>query len=438
MIRLISVLFIALTTALPARAEVNIQELTTPGGINTWLVEDHAIPFVALELRFRGGASLDAPGKRGATNLMAALIEEGAGDMDARAFARARDGLAASFSYDADNDAVTVSARFLTENRDQAVALLRDSLINPRFHQAAIDRVRAQVLSIIQSDEKDPQTLAGKAFGTLVYGDHPYGSALNGTVESVTALTREDIQAAHRAVMARDRIYVSAVGDITADDLTNLLDDLLGDLPATGAPLPQEADVNMPGGVMVVAYDTPQSVAVFAQPGIDRDDPDFFAAYILNHILGGGSFESRLMQEVREKRGLTYGVYSYLVDRDKAQAWMGSVASANDRIADAIKVIRDEWARIGKDGVTAAELQDAKTYLTGAYPLRFDGNGPIANIAVSMQVEGLDPDYIATRNDRINAVTLKDINRVARELVKPDALTFVVVGKPEGLEATLN
>lgn len=442
MIRLISILFLGLATTLPAtlpaRAEVNIQELTTPGGINTWLVEDHSIPFVALELRFRGGASLDAPGKRGATNLMAALLEEGAGDMDSRAFSRARDELAASFSYDAGNDAVSVSAHFLTENRDQAVALLRESLLNPRFDQVAIDRVRAQVVSIIQSDEKGPRALAGKAFRTLVYGDHPYGSSLNGTVESVAALTREDIQAAHKAVMTRDRIYVSAVGDITADELTELLDNLLGDLPATGAAMPVKADVNLPGGVMVVDFDTPQSVAVFAQPGIDRDDPDFFAAYLLNHILGGGSFESRLMQEVREKRGLTYGVYSYLVDRDQAQAWMGSVASANDRIADAIKVIRDEWARIGTGGVTETELQDAKTYLTGAYPLRFDGNGPIANIAVSMQMEGLGPDYIATRNDRINAVTLDDINRVARDLVNPDALTFVVVGKPEGLAATLN
>jgi zinc protease len=437
MIRLISALFLALTT-LPASADVDIQELTTPAGINAWLVEDHSIPFIALELRFRGGASLDAPGKRGATNLMMALLEEGAGDMDARAFARSAEGLAASFGYDTNNDTIAVSAHFLTENRDQAMALLRESLLNPRFDQTAIDRVKAQVVSIIQSDDKDPRSLAGKAFRSLVYKDHPYGSSLNGTLQSLGALTREDIQAAHRAVMARDRLFVSAVGDITAGDLKKLLDDLLGGLPAAGAPLPGQAEVNLPGGVMVVDFDTPQSVATFAQPGIDRDDPDFFAAFILNHILGGGSFESRLMHEVREKRGLTYGVYSYLVDRDNAQVWMGSVSSANDRIKQAISVIKDEWARIGTEGVTETELMDAKTYLTGAYPLRFSGNGPIANIAVSMQMEGLGLDYIATRNDRINAVTLDDINRVARELIQPDALTFVVVGKPEGLETTLN
>lgn len=178
--------------------------------------------------------------------------------------------------------------------------------------------------------------------------------------------------------------------------------------------------------------------AAFAQRGVDREDPDFFAAFVLNHILGGGGFESRLMTEVREKRGLTYGVYSYLADKDAAQLWMGSVASANDRMAEAISVIRDEWARMREQGVTAEELQDAKTYLTGAFPLRFEGNGPIASIAVGMQMDGLPPDYIANRNAMVNAVTLEQINRVARARLDPEALTFVVVGQPEGLDGQVN
>ena len=438
MIRLALAALLTLFATLPLRAEIEVQELTTPGGIDVWLVEEHAIPFVALELRFRGGASLDAPGKRGATSLMVSLLEEGTGDIDSREFARRAEELAASFSYSAYDDSIAISARVLTENRDAAIDLLRQSIVLPRFDQPSIDRVRGQVLSIIRSDLKDPRAIAGQAFDALVYGDHPYGSSRNGTVDSVTALTRDDIVAAHAASMTRDRLYVSAVGDITAEELSALVDTLLEGLPESGAPLPGPASVHLPGGIQVVDYDTPQSVATFAQPGIDRDDPDFFAAYLLNEILGGGGFESRLMTEVREKRGLTYGVYSYLVDKDGAQVWMGSVASANDRIAEAIEVIRAEWARIAKDGVTAKELQDAKTFMTGAYPLRFDGNAPIANIAVMMQMEGLPTDYIATRNDRVNAVTLEQINRVARELLKPDQLTFVVVGKPEGLNSTLN
>ncbi|KAA0913309.1 insulinase family protein [Aquicoccus porphyridii] len=433
MIRFAIALAATLLLALPARAGVEIKEVTSPGGITAWLVEEPSIPFVALELRFRGGGSLDAPDKRGATSLMTGLLEEGAGEMDAREFARATERLAASFRYDVSDDAVSISAKFLTETRDEAIALLRESLIAPRFDPDAIDRVRGQMLSSIRSDEKDPRAIAGRVFDAAVYGDHPYGTPLDGTVDSVSTLTRDDLIAAHRGALARDRLHVSAVGDITADELGTLLDRLLGDLPEVGADLPGPAAPRFDGGVEVVDFDTPQSVVQFAQPGIDFDHPDYFAAYILNHILGGGGFESRLMSEIREKRGLTYGIYSYLVDKDQADLWMGSVASSNDRVAEAIEAVRAEWTRARDAGVTAEELDRAKTYLTGSYPLRFDGNGPIARIMVAMQMSGMPIDYIATRNDRVNAVTLEDVNRVARERIDPERLSFVVVGRPQGL-----
>ena len=424
--------------ALPAAAAVKIREVVSPGGITAWLVEDHSIPFTALELRFRGGTSLDAPGKRGAVNLMTGLLEEGAGDLDARAYARELESLAASFGFDSGPDSVSISARFLTETRDRVMDLLHDTIHAPRFDAEAVERVRGQVLSGLRSDAKDPNAIAGQTFRAMTYGDHPYGSDGKGTIDSVTALTRDDLLAAHGAVFARDRLYVGAVGDISPQELGALLDKLLGDLPETGAPLPGKADVTISGGVTVVPFSTPQSVALFGQRGIDRHDPDFFAAYVLNTILGGGSFESRLMSEVREKRGLTYGVYSYLVPRDLASVYMGSVASANDRIGEAVEVIRNEWARLARDGVTAEELDKAKTYLTGAYPLRFDGNERIAGILVGMQMDDLPLDYIETRNDKVNAVTLEDANRVAAELLDPDQLHFVVVGQPEGLETTTN
>ena len=425
--------FVLLLAALPLRAEVDIKEVTSPGGLKAWLVEEHSIPFVALELRFKGGASLDEEGKRGATNLMMGLLEEGAGDLDARGFARASEALAASFGYSAGDDAVSVSARFLTENRDEAIDLLRLSLVEPTFPEKAVERVRGQVLSGLRSDLKDPNAIAGRKFKALAFGDHPYATPYEGSVESVSALTREDIIAAYKGALARDRLYVSAVGDITEEELGTLLDRLLGDLPESGAPMPGEAELHLEGGVDVVDFDTPQSVAHFGQKGLERDDEDFFAAYVMNVILGGGGFESRLMTEVREKRGLTYGVYSYLVPKDHAALYLGSVASANDRIAEAIAVIREEWARLVKDGVTEEELDKAKALLTGAYPLRFDGNGAIARIMVGMQMDDLPIDYIETRNDKVNVVTREDVNRVARELLDPEGLQFVVVGRPEGL-----
>ena len=422
--------------ALPARAEIDIQTVTSPGGITAWLIEDHNIPFSALEIRFRGGTSLDPEGKRGAVNLMTGLIEEGTGDLDSQGFAKARDSLAASYSFRSDEDMVSVSARFLTENRDQAVDLLRRALVAPRFDQPSLDRVRGQVLSGLRSDEKDPDTLAGRALRAQAFGDHPYATPGDGTIESVTALTRDDIVAAHLASIARDRIYVAAAGDITAAELGPLLDRLLGDLPATGAPLAPRAPMNLTGGITVQDFPGPQSTVIFGHEGIKRDDPDFFAASIVNEVMGGSRFSARLMTEVREKRGLTYGIGTYLVGYDQAELVMGQFSSANATVGQAIEVIRDEWRKIATEGITEEELAATKTYLTGSYPLRFDGNGTIASILVGMQMIGLAADYPKTRNDKVNAVTMEDVRRVAARLFRPDDLRFVVVGQPQGVTPT--
>ena len=435
MIRFALAALLTAVFAAPLHAAIDIKEVTSPGGIEAWLVEDHSIPFAAIEIRFRGGGSLDREGKRGAVNLMTGLLEEGAGDMDAQAFAAARDALAASFGFDSHLDAVSVSARFLTENRDEAMALLREALVNPRFDQEAVDRVRGQVLSGLRSEATDPNTMASRAFYGMAFGTHPYGSDMRGTLESVAALTRDDVVNAYQDALARDRLYVGATGDITAQELGVLLDELLGDLPDTGAPLPGPVEVSVTGGVTVIPFETPQSVVFFGDAGIPRDDPDFFAAFVADAILGGSGRQSRLSTEVREKRGLTYGVGTALVNFDLSDILLGQFASANDRVGQAIGIVRDEWAKIAEEGVTDAELEEAKTYLTGAYPLRFDGNGTIARILVGMQMDGLTPAYVIERNDMVNAVTAEDIRRVAQRLYRPDNLRFVVVGQPEGVES---
>lgn len=429
-------LALLLLLALPARAEVQVQTVTSPGGLTAWLVEEPSIPFVALELRFRGGTSLDAPGRRGAVNLMAALIEEGAGDLDAQAFAEARDALAADFRFGASRDAVSVSARFLTENRDRAVDLLRQALIAPRFDDAAIARVRGQVLAGIRSDARDPDALASRRMAAIAYGDHPYGTPGDGTEESVAALTRDDILAAHRGALARDRLYVAAAGDISPADLGLLLDRLLSDLPAIGAPLPGPVAPALTAGVTVVDFPTPQAVVAFAQPGLPLDDPDYFAAYLLAEVMGGAGFGSRLMTELRERRGLTYGANVWLANYDLSAELAGRFATGNATAARAVDLLRAEWAKMAGQGITADELERSRTYLTGAYPLRFDGNAQIARILVGMQMDGRTPDYIATRNDRVNAVTLDQANRVAARLFRPEALRIVVVGQPEGVAPT--
>lgn len=433
---LIAGLLLGLVAALPARAEIDIQEVTSPGGITAWLVEDRAIPFVALEVRFKGGASLDAEEQRGAAYMMTGLLNQGTGDLDARGFARELEALAADFDFDASDDAVSISARFLTENSADAVDLLRRALTEPSFPEDAIERVRAQILSGIASDQTDPNTIATHAFERLGFPGHPYGGPMEGTAETVSALTREDMITAWQGALARDRIYVSAVGDIGAEELATMLDTLFADLPETGAPFAGPAPYELAPGVNVVEFETPQSVALFGHRGMDRDDPDFLAAFVLNSIIGASGFESRLMYEVREKRGLTYGIGSFLVPKDHISLFMGQFSSANDRVAEAIDVVKDEWERAAA-GVTAEELADAKTYLTGSYPLRFDGNARIANILVGMQQDDMPIDYVVTRNDQVNALTLEQINAVAARLFDPEALSFVVVGKPEGIDGVV-
>ena len=423
---------LSLAAALPARA-IDIQQVTSPGGIPAWLVEDHSIPFVALNIAFRGGASVDAPGKRGAVNLMTALLEEGAGERDATAYAEALESLGATTSFDAGDDAVTVSLRALTENRDEAADLLHDALTTPRFDADAVERVRAQVQSVIRSEATDPQSIAAKEMARRAWGDHPYGSSLNGTAESVAALTADDLRAAKDRVLARDRVIVSAAGDIDAAALGALIDRILGDLPAQAtAPLPPPAQLKLTGETTVIDWDSPQTVVSFAQAGLPMSDPDYFAAFVLDHILGGGGFSSRLMDEIREKRGLTYGVGTGLVNQVLGETWQGGMATANDKTAEAVALVREVVGKI-REGVTDKELADAKTYLTGEYPLRFDGNGKIAGILTGMQLMGMPRDYVNTRNAMIEKVTAADVKRVADRLLDPAKLEFVLVGRPVGL-----
>ena len=436
MLRAALALTLCLFAAFPVRAGLIPVQVTSPGGITAWLVEEPAIPFIALEVRFRGGTSLDGPATAGAVNLMTGILEEGAGDLDARAFAEARDDLAASFRFMAGQDAISVSARFLSQTRDQAIELLRLALTTPRLDPTAVERVRAQVLAGLRSDARDPAAQAGRAFDAAAYGDHPYALPTEGTQESVAALDIAALRAAHRGAIARDRVVISVVGDITAQDLGIMLDNLLGDLPATGAPLPGPAKVVLAPGLDVLPFPGPQSVLLFGHEGIAIEDLDFFAAFIVSEVFGGGGgFSARLTTELREKRGLTYGVGAGLATMQNASLLIGQMRTANSTVAEAVQIIRDEWAKMATSGPTEAELEATKTYLTGAYPLRFDGNAAIARVLVGMQMQGYPIDYAATRNDRIMAVTLEDARRVAGRIFRPDALRFVIAGSPEGLPA---
>jgi len=421
--------------AFPARAAVDIQPVVSPGGQTAWLVEDRTIPMVALELVFVGGAVLDRPGGEGAVSLMTSLLSEGAGDLDAQGWAAAVEDTAGSVGFSSGRDTVTLTIRALSENLDEVLELARLALAEPGFEAQAVERVRGQALSSLQRAARNPNAIASRTFAELAWDGHPYARPQDGTPETVAALTRDDLLAAHRAAFRRDRVFAGAAGDISAEALAAALDRLLGDLPEGGEDdLPPYARFTAAPGVTVVDHPAPQSVVAFGHVGIHRDDPEFTAAFVVNEIFGGGRFGTRLMSELRERRGLTYGVGTSVASGRFGDSFQGRLSTDNARVAEVIGLIRDEWAWLAGGGIDAAALERVQTYLTGAYPLRFDGNESIASIMASMQVQGFDIDYVNVRNDLIRAVTLDEVQRVAARLALPEALVFVVVGRPQGLD----
>ena len=419
---------------LPAGA-VEIQRVESPGGIEAWLVEEHSIPIIAVEIAFDGGNALDPRGKEGVANLLSGLLDEGAGDLDSQAFQERLEELAIRLGFESYRDTFWASLKTLTENRDEAFALLGLTLAAPRFDTDAVERVREQVLSGLKRDAEDPNDIAGLTFLSTAFPYHPYGRPARGTPESVAAITPADLRQAVAQRFATANATIGVVGDIDPATLRVLLDRTLAGLPATArAAAIAETRPAPVASLTVVRKPVPQSVVRFGMPGLKRSDPDFYAAYLMNHVLGGGSFTSRLYGEVREKRGLAYSVYSYLSTLDHAGLIMGGVGSANERVAEAIEVIRDELSRLREEGITEDELRDAKTYINGAYPLRLDSNTAIAQSLVAIQLEDLGIDYMDRRSSYIDAVTTEDIRRVARRLIRPDELIVVVVGDPAGLD----
>lgn len=431
--RLIAATALALSLALPASA-IEIQQVTSPMGHIGWLVEERSIPFASIEIIFTGGAGLDHPESAGAVSLMVSLLSEGAGDLDAQGYAEALESLAGSVNFEAGRDSVRLSIRALTENRDQVVDLALLAMTEPHFDQISLDRVRGQTVASLERAAQNPSTLAAQTFAQAGFSGHAYARPVDGTPDTVAAMTVDTILDAHRAVFNRDLVYFGAAGDITPEEFGAFIDRVLADLPISNTPLPSYRTFDAPPGVTVVPFDGPQSVIRFGMPGIPWNDPDFMPAFVLNEIFGGGGFGSRLMRELREARGLTYGIYTGLNAGRFGDSFGGQFSTGNETAGQAVALLRDQFTWLAEGGITQEDLARVQTYLTGAYPLRFDGNESLARIMASMQSNGFALDYVNVRNDLVRAVTLEDIQRVARRLAQPDTLSFVVVGQPVGLE----
>jgi zinc protease len=423
-----------MTLAETTAASRAAQRVVSPGGIEAWLVEEHAIPLIAMEVAFLGGATQDAEAKAGTAALMAGLLDEGAGDLDADSFQERLADRAIEIHFHADRDSWHAALKTLARHADEAFDLFRLALTQPRFDGDAMERVREQMFAGLRHEANDPESLASRAFFAHACAGHPYAHPVRGTLESLPGIARDDVTALHRASFARDNLIVAVVGAIDATTLGRRLDEVFGALPPQAAMASVTPTiVGELGSHAIVDLDVPQSVLRFGLPGIARRDDDYMAGYVVNHILGGGSFTSRLFQEVREKRGLAYSVWTSLHPLRHCPLLMGGTATKNERAAESLSVIKGEMARLMADGPSQEELAKAKQFLIGSYALHFDTSTKIARQLVQIAMDGLGIDYIDQRNELVAAVTMDDAHRVARRLFGQGDPLVVIAGRPQGL-----
>ena len=430
------VLSVVAQTLLLGKAEaMRIQEVRSPGGINAWLVEEHGVPLMAMRFAFDGaGNSQDPIGKEGLANFLSSILDEGAGDLSAQRFQERMEELALRMRFEDGRDAFYGSFETLSVNRQEAIKLLALALNRPRFDAEAIERMRKQHLATLSAAARDPTRVATEQWMAIAFSGHPYARPVNGTPGSVGGIGKSDLEKFHGRAFARENLRVVVVGDIDAASLGSVLDTVFGALPAKPqVSIVAKTEPKSAKKLNITDMNVPQSVVRFGLPAMARADKEFIPAFVLNTILGGAAFTSRLYREVRDKRGLAYGVDTSIMPMKNASIFFGGVATKNEKVAESLDVIRAELKRIADAGPTQEELDDAKAYLIGSFALRFDTNANIANQLLWMQLEGLGIGYVDTRNAQIDAVTLDDLKRVARRLFAEQELIVTVVGRPKGL-----
>jgi zinc protease len=415
---------------------LNIQEVRSPSGITAWLAESHNVPVISMSFRFRAGATSDHPGKEGTANFLSAMLDEGAGELNSQVFQEKLVDLSIEMGFDAGLEHFSGSLRTLTKNSDEAFRLLQLALTQARFDREAIERVRAQMIGSLKSRLKRPSTIASREWYKMFFGTHPYGRPITGTIKTVSGIKSEDLKDFVKNNLGQSNLVIGVAGDISPEKLSLKLDEIFSRLPRVAIlrELPKPHRMDTPGTVLI-EREFPQSVVVFGHRGLKRDDPDWYAAYVLNNILGGGGFSSRLMEQIRETRGLAYGVYTWLDPMERTGLIMGEVATDNSRVSESLKIIESEWRKMSQTGVSETELESAKAYINGAFPLTLDSTRRISKVLASVQFDRLGINYLSQRPKLINRVTTEDIRRVARRLLKAGALRFLVVGKPKSLRS---
>jgi len=424
---------ITLFFSFPALA-APVQEVKTKAGLTAWLVEEHSQPLIAVNIAFRdAGRAYDQDGKEGRAAIVSALLMEGAGDLDSDAFTIALENSAVKLGFSTDDDNFYGNLETLSEHKEKAFSYLGMALQTPRFDDEKIKQIKSQTIAAIIDGQNKPAHLLNRAWQKQIFGNHPYAKEELGTKESVEAISADELRYFTKNYLTKKNMVISVVGDISASELSELLDKNLYGLPENYNPETKISDIKLPESAKqtVIEQDIPQTMVNFGMGGIKRADPDYIPAYVMNYILGGGGLTSRLALEIREKRGLTYGINTSLVSMRHAEIFAGGFATRSEKVGEAIGALKDVLKEYAKNGASDKEIADAKEYLTGSFVVGLSSNSSIVNFLTMMQLQNLGIDYMERRNNLIRAVTKEQVKNIAKKLIQLDKLQIVMVGKPQ-------
>ncbi len=410
-----------------------VEQLGIGGEAGLWLVPSPGLPMIVLNFAFPRGVATEPEQLTGLSYFLSGMMDEGAGPLDAAAFQAELEDHAISLRFDAGRDEFRGTLRCLARHRQTAFSLLRLALTEPHFSADAVEHVRGQILAGLRQQAQSPEDRCKKLLSRQALAGHPYARPNKGEIESVARITGEDLRRHLPLIAAREGLRAVLVADMPASEAVVEIERIFGALPLRGAPAAPPAKLAGLGEVFVEEMDVPQTAIGYCGPGLMRHDPDFVAGTVVNHVLGGSAFTSRLFMEVREKRGLAYSVWSSLRPFAALGMHMGGTATKNERAAESLGVIREEMTKLATEGLTPEELSEAVKYLTGSYPLRFDTSSKIAREYLRLALDGFGPEYVAGRNGLFEALTLEDVNRAAARLYGAGKLTVAAVGQPTGL-----
>lgn len=415
---------------------LTIKDVTSRKGISIWVVEDHSLPVISLRFAFSGSGSMhDTVEKQGLARLVSNTMDEGAGDMDSHAFQKTLSDHAITLRFDASRDNYSGHVKTLSKNKETAFSLLKLALTKPRFDSEPVERMRQSNLSRIRHDMTDPEWMAARLSNDIVFEGHPYALNSGGTLTSLKKITQEDLRNFVKESLTLDRLKVVVAGDVNAEDIAATIDDIFGDLPAGSSQgTSQSATVQNQGTVTLYKKDIPQSLVEISMPGIRQDHHDYAVAEVMNFIFGGAGFGSRLMDEIREKRGLTYGIYSGLSMMAETDTIEISASTKNESAAEMIALIKAEMDKMARTAPSDEEVQKAINYLIGSVPLDMTSTDKISSILLHMTTHCIDPNYFDKRENMLRQVKPANILRLSQQYLDPKRMTIVVVGNPANLK----